>query len=389
MLGLGRRLVDLDGVRDPARVGRAAAGHELAVGLAQRRVLDVQVAVCRRVRRLVGGEADLVDGRPRTGQEQAHLQHADDVRLRQEGLVDLEVVAEDARELLALADVQQRAHAVLVDDLAQEVLLARGAEEVAVAVAVADVVERVLALELLIARLDVDRRELLARTRRRVVVVVAAVDVDVDASDVVDRAPEAAEVDVDDVVDREVLARRVQEEPLDRGDGLARPADLVGGVDLVGAGSRDLHLQVARHRHHGDPLRVRVDAGEQDRVRARLELAPLVPVALVGAEDQERARAAGLRAADLGDLDRGASLLRPDERLDDVVDLQQHRRGDRGGRERDRQRAGEQGAQQHAAPRARRALGRAHARPPCTLRSSGLSGKRSGTLVAKPTSARR
>jgi hypothetical protein len=43
-------------------------------------------------------------------------------------------------------------------DLAQEVLLARGAEEVVVAVAVADVVERVLAHELLVAGLHVDRR---------------------------------------------------------------------------------------------------------------------------------------------------------------------------------------------------------------------------------------
>ena len=262
-----------------------------------RRVLVVQVRVDRRVLALVGREADLVDRRVGVLQEQAHLGQLDQVRGGQEGLVDLEVVAEDPRQLLALADVEQLLDRVLVRDLAQEVLLARGAEEVVVAVAVAHVVERVLALELLVAGLDVDRGVALAGRGGRVVVVVAPVDVDVDAADVVDRAPEAAEVDVDDVVDREVRAGRVPEQLLDRRDRLARPAVGVGGVDLVGPVAGDRDLQVARERHHRDPLLVRVHAREQDRVRARLDAELVVAVAGVGAEDQERPRRAGLRRA--------------------------------------------------------------------------------------------
>ena len=269
--------------------------------------------------------------------------------------------------------------------LAQEVLLARGAVEVVVAVAVADVVQRVLALELLVAGLDVDRGVGLAGGRRRVVVVVAPVDVDVDAVDVVDRALEAAEVHVDHVVDREVLAGRVLEQALDRHDRLARAADLVGRVDLAGAGARDLDLQVARERHDGDPLGVGVDAGEQDRVRARLDLELAVAVALVGAEDQEGARVAGLGAADLGDRDRLAALVLAGERRHHVVDLEQHRGGDRGRRQRDRQDAGDQRANEHAATGAGNAVAASHASPP----SRAASAKLSGTLRAKSTSARR
>jgi hypothetical protein len=113
-------------------------------------------------------------------------------------------------------------------------------------VAVADVVERVLALEPLVAGLHVDRGVGLARPGRGVVVVVAAVHVDVNAADVVDRAPEAPEVHVDHVVDRELLARRLLEQALDRGHGLARAADLVGRVDLVRARAGDPHPQIAR-----------------------------------------------------------------------------------------------------------------------------------------------
>ena len=252
-------------------------------------------------------------------------------------------------------------------DLAQEVLLARGAEEVVVAVAVADVVERVLALDLLVARLHVDRRVGLARGGGRVVVVVAAVDVDVDPADVVDRALEAAEVDVDDVVDREVLARGVLEQALDRVERLARPADLVGGVDLARPRARDLDLQVARDRHHRDPLGVGVDAHEQDRVRARLDLELAVAVALVGAEDQERARVTGLGARDLRDVDRGAgpratnssttsSISSSTAEATAVADSEIVRI------------AGDQRADEHAATRVRNPVA-LHARPPSTRAS--------------------
>ena len=84
--------------------------------------------------------------------------------------------------------------------LAQEVLLAGRAHEVVVAVAVADVVERVGAAQALVAGLHVDRGEV-GGGRAVVAVEVAAVDVGVDALQLVHEAAEAGEVDVDHVVD--------------------------------------------------------------------------------------------------------------------------------------------------------------------------------------------
>ena len=140
---------------------------------------------------------------------------------------------------------------------------------------------------------------------------------------VFDDLAEAAEVHVDDVVDLERLAGLL-EQLLDRLDRQARAAELVGGVDLVRAVAGDLDLEVARHRHHRGRLLVGVEADEDDRVRARLEPELLVPVALVGAEDHQRLRLAGLRAIDLGDLDRRAALLL--DRVDERVRLQEARR---------------------------------------------------------------
>ena len=62
--------------------------------------------------------------------------------------------------------------------------------------AVAHVLERLESAQALIARLDVDLGDpLLGRDE------VAAIDIDVDAADRVDRISEPREVDVDDVVD--------------------------------------------------------------------------------------------------------------------------------------------------------------------------------------------
>ncbi len=60
--------------------------------------------------------------------------------------------------LARVADRDEPPDAPLAARLAQERLLPGGADEVVVRVAVAHVVERVLALELLVARVDVDRR---------------------------------------------------------------------------------------------------------------------------------------------------------------------------------------------------------------------------------------
>ena len=86
-----------------------------------------------------------------------------------------------------------------------EHLLARVAVEVRVRVPEADEVERLLAVQLLVAGLQVDRGVALAPGR--VVVEVAAVDVHPDAADLGDDLLEAAEVDRDQVVDRDARER--------------------------------------------------------------------------------------------------------------------------------------------------------------------------------------
>ena len=86
-------------------------------------------------------------------------------------------------QLLKVLDVNPAAHQLLralrVAHLAQEVLLARRPHEVVVAVAVADVGQRVGAAQLLVAGIDVDHR---VAGRAALVVEVVAVDVRVDAA---------------------------------------------------------------------------------------------------------------------------------------------------------------------------------------------------------------
>jgi hypothetical protein len=261
-------------------------------------------------------------------------------------------------------------------------------------VAVADVVERVPALELLVAGVDVDRRVALAAAG--VVVEVVAVDVDVDAADVVDGAPEGPELDADHVVDREVVARRVLEQLLDRLDGQPLAAVLERGVDLVAAVAGDLDGEVARDRHDGDRVAVGVGADEQHRVRARLEPELLVVEAGVGAEQQDRARAAGLGARDLGDVDLHAAL--PEERLRHVVDLEHDRGRERGPAHRHDEEHRQQRALDDRRADVRRLVlvlevGLAHARPPSTARSgmgasaAAISSSLAGSCTTKSVRA--
>ena len=149
----------------------------------------------------------------------------------------------------------------------------------------ADVVERLLPGQVLVPRVEVDRRVVLAV---RVVVEIAVVDVEIDAAELVHDVAEADEVDRDDVVDRDAG------QLLDGLQRPARPAVRVGLVDPAGerqlaraAGNRD--DEVARERHHRDDLLLRVGAQQHDRVRARADRA-LRPEALVVADHQRDSR---------------------------------------------------------------------------------------------------
>ena len=144
---------------------------------------------------------------------------------------------------------------------------------------VAHVLERVQAVELLIARLDVDRRVV---ARRSVRVVVAPVDVDVDAVERVHRLAEEVEVDRHVVVDLDA-------EQLAHGlDRKRRAAVRVGVVDLAPAIAGDVDVEVARERQQREHLRLRVDPDQHQRVRVPARVARAV--ALVVAEYQRDGR---------------------------------------------------------------------------------------------------
>ena len=353
-----------------ARHRRGLRVEELGDRLLQLLLAGDEVDV---VRRRGHAELDLVD-RVARGEEDG-LREPEDLLRRVQRLVAVEVAAEDARELLEVAGRDAAAHQLLRAlgraHLAQEVLLAGGADEVVVVVAVAHVGERVLAAQLLVARVDVDRR---VAAGARVVVEVVAIDVGVDAVDVVDRLLEAAEVDRDDVVDLEVAAAD-GEQVLDRPDREALAARRIRLVDLHAvADAGDRHEEVARDRGHRDHLLVRIQADEQDGVRPRREPFHLVLVADVGAEDHQRLRLAGVRPVDLGDLDRRAARLA--QLVEHRVDLQQPRGRDRaGGGEADEDAGEQRPPDQPAAGARRRLVGEqllgAHASPPSTARSPG------------------
>ena len=247
------------------------------------------------------------------------------------GLCD---VAEDLDELVALVD--QLRDADLRLDLAEEVLLARRADEVVVVVAVADVVERVLAADLLVAGLDVDVRVVLC------LVVVGAIDVGEDTAERVDRALEPAEVDRDHVVDRE------PRDLLDRLEGQLRAPVGVGLVDLGRAVPGDVDLEVTRDREQrGGALRG-IEPDEHQRVGARRS--PLVVdrfvIPLVGPDQEEGLRLAGVGLRQVAVQVELRVVL---EGVHDLVDLVERRDG--GGR--DRRRDDQQRAEQVPLPDAR------------------------------------
>ena len=120
------------------------------------------------------------------GGRERELEQPQDVRAAAD--VGVGVLAEDVEQVVAA--LEQLRDPDLLLELPQELLLARGADDVGVLVPVADVVERILAADLLVARLQVDRR--VVGLVSRVVVEVAPVDVDVGAAELVDGLAEAA-----------------------------------------------------------------------------------------------------------------------------------------------------------------------------------------------------
>ncbi len=177
----------------------------------------------------------------------------------------LDVVLQRADHARDARDRDARRHAVL--ERFEEELLAREPVDVGVGVPEADEVERLLPVEALVARLEVDRR---VAARSTLGVDVAMVDLHVDAVELVHEQLEAVEVDRDQVVHRE---------PGQLLDGLERPvrravpARRPRGVDPVGLERRDRvavdrHLQVAREREERQRVRRRIRAHEHDRVRA-------------------------------------------------------------------------------------------------------------------------
>ncbi len=196
--------------------------------------------------------------------------------------------------------------------------------------------------------------------------VVVVVDVDVDAVDRVDGVGEAVEVDVDDVVDV-VQAGELLD---DRQRQLRAPVG-VGGVEPVDPVAGDVHLQVARDRHHRDLVGRHP---EQDR---GVGAAELIRGALVRAEDQDR-----LRVARIGHLELAVNRRQPAKPPRDAlqVDEQADRRRGRH-RDDDQQRPGHE-----AGPQAPLAA----APPPGRARRAAASRRRAeASRRAAPARARR
>src|SRR5438105_12425387 len=196
--------------------------------------------------------------------------------------VRLRVAPEDLDQLVALVD--QLYDSALRLELADEALLARRADDVIVVVAVTDIVQPVGAAQPLVTGGDVDLR--VAPT----LVVVVAVDVDVNAAELVDDLAEAAEVDVDDVVDPQAG------ELLDRAQRQLHAAVGVGLVQLGDAVARDLHLEVTRERQQRGGLLGGVEADKHHRVRApwAADEVRRAHLPLVRADDEDRLRLAGV-----------------------------------------------------------------------------------------------
>ena len=174
--------------------------------------------------------------------------------------------------------------------------------------AVADEIERLVAVQLLVAREEIDDG---IAGRPADVVEVAPVDVEPDPAEGVHQLVEAAEVDGDQIVHRQ---------PRQLADGFQRalgPALGVGAVDPRAegrtAGTDDVDVEVPGQREHRDRLGLRVGADEHDRVGAGLG-APRLALAAVVADDERRRRLAGQRDVEALRRDLHVRRVRDDRR---------------------------------------------------------------------------
>ena len=209
-------------------------------------------------------------------------------------LADLDVALQRADDL---EDVEDRARRHALAQCGDEELLAREAVEIRIGVSEADEVERFLAVELLVARLQVDLR-VAVRTALRVQVPV--VDVHVDPVQLVHEQLEAVEVDRDQVVRcnaRESGNRR------DRARGSAGRPRSVDAVDGAGRSvtAIDRNDEVTRKREERHRAALRICADEHDRVGTRgLSVLASAPLPLVVADHDRHCGLA--RALDLLEL---------------------------------------------------------------------------------------
>ncbi len=171
-----------------------------------------------------------------------------------------------------------------------EDLLARGAVDVRVRMAIADVVERLLAVEHLVPGMEVDRCRPGVRSD-----VVAAVDLDIHAVQLVHEQLEPVEVDGDDVVDRQAGQVADGVERAFRAARRPGRVDPVGRARHVGAVAVDRDDEVARERQHRERVVRRVGADEHDGVRARARDAEALGAGARVIADDQRRRGLGRR----------------------------------------------------------------------------------------------
>ena len=187
------------------------------------------------------------------GADEPHLHHVAALDLREQLEVAQDRLRSDRLALGRAAHLEivgqrveqaeqvraRRPHVQAPLELAHERLLARRADEVGVEVAVADVLQRLQAGELLVAGLQIDLGVVAGAV---VGVQIAPVDIDVDAVERVHRLAEEVEVDRHVVVDLDA-------EHLAHGLDRERSAAVgVGIVDLARAEPVDVDPEVARQR---------------------------------------------------------------------------------------------------------------------------------------------